>query len=254
MKWYKRDPDAALAGMAELSFEECGAYNRLLDLLYSRDGNVPDDDAFCAKVFHCRPQVWRRLKAALIAKGKVHETGGKLTANRVENELQTAHKRIELMRGLRQKQLENQRNSLARAPGQPQPQPGTEVRTSVEKRSRKKPATSFPENWFPKAFDLIADRKLFESMRDDCLAHDRRYVDWEAAARKWKEREPQFSRSRSWGNNGTPRPGSREDRQEKTANAIAELNEYIARKADERRRGGETRNEDDWLLSVVKPA
>lgn len=90
MKWYKRDSDAALSGMAELTFEERGAYNSLLDLLYSRDGNVPDDDAFCARVFHCRPQMWRRLKAALIAKGKVHETGGKLTANRVETTLKEA--------------------------------------------------------------------------------------------------------------------------------------------------------------------
>jgi uncharacterized protein YdaU (DUF1376 family) len=97
MKWYKRDPDAALAGMAELTFEERGAYNSLLDLLYSRDGNVPDDDAFCARVFHCRPQVWRRLKLALMSKGKVRETAGKLTANRVETELQTAHKLIENM-------------------------------------------------------------------------------------------------------------------------------------------------------------
>lgn len=97
MRWYKRDPDAALAGMAELSLEERGAYNSLLDLLYSRDGNVPDDDVFCARVFHCRPQVWRRLKLALMAKGKVRELDGKLTANRVETELQTAHKLMENM-------------------------------------------------------------------------------------------------------------------------------------------------------------
>jgi uncharacterized protein YdaU (DUF1376 family) len=97
MKWYKRDPDAALAGMAELTFEERGAYNSLIDLLYSRDGDVPDDDAFCARVFHCRPQVWRRLKLALMAMGKVRDLNGKLTANRVETELQTAHKLMENM-------------------------------------------------------------------------------------------------------------------------------------------------------------
>jgi uncharacterized protein YdaU (DUF1376 family) len=84
MKWYKRDPDAALSGMAELSFEECGAYNSLIDLLYSRDGLVPDDDAFCARCFHCNPRTWRKLKNRLIARGKVRSIDGMLTANKVE--------------------------------------------------------------------------------------------------------------------------------------------------------------------------
>lgn len=117
MKWYKRDPDAALSGMAELSFEECGAYNRLLDLLYSRDGDVPDDDAFCARVFHCNPRTWRALKARLIAKGKVRSAGGLLTANRVELEINSAHERIAKAKRMRQIQLENQRAIAAALPG-----------------------------------------------------------------------------------------------------------------------------------------
>ena len=36
LKWYKRDPDAALSGMFELTLEERGAYNTILDLIYSR--------------------------------------------------------------------------------------------------------------------------------------------------------------------------------------------------------------------------
>ena len=84
MKWYKRDPDAALGGMAELSFAECGAYNRLIDLLYSRDGQVLDDDVFCARCFHCNPRTWRKLKKRLIARGKVWAEGGYLHATRVD--------------------------------------------------------------------------------------------------------------------------------------------------------------------------
>ena len=120
MKWYKRDPDAALAGMAELSFEECGAYNRLLDLLYSRDSNVPDDDAFCAMVFHCNPRTWRALKARLMVKGKIRITPeGRLTANRVQFELNSGIERIAKARRMRQKQLQNQQNFAADVPGQP---------------------------------------------------------------------------------------------------------------------------------------
>jgi Protein of unknown function (DUF1376) len=49
MHWYKRDPDAALAGMAELNFEQRGAYNSILDILYSRDGDLPDNDCVVAR-------------------------------------------------------------------------------------------------------------------------------------------------------------------------------------------------------------
>lgn len=95
MKWYKRDPDAALAGMIGLTLEERAIYNTVIDLLYSRDGDLPTEDEFFARACGCRPQLWRRVRDSLIAKGKLHyKTDGKLTANRVENELKTASKLI----------------------------------------------------------------------------------------------------------------------------------------------------------------
>jgi uncharacterized protein YdaU (DUF1376 family) len=90
MKWYKRDPDAWLAATRCLTLEERGAYNDILEMLYSRDGHLADDDALIARNLGCRPQVWRRLKARLIAAGKLHQTEGKLTANRVETTLKEA--------------------------------------------------------------------------------------------------------------------------------------------------------------------
>jgi hypothetical protein len=38
MKWYKRDPNAALTGMASLKLEERGAYNTILHLIYATTG------------------------------------------------------------------------------------------------------------------------------------------------------------------------------------------------------------------------
>jgi len=110
MKWYKRDPDAALSGMAELTFEECGAYNRLLDLLYSRDGVVPDDDALCAACFHCDPRTWRRLKARLIARGKVRSVDGYLTANGVDETILQAEVMSEIQRKRVGKRWERTKN------------------------------------------------------------------------------------------------------------------------------------------------
>ena len=83
--WYKRDPHAAIEGMLGLTMEERGAYNTLLDMLYARDGNVPNDDRLLAVAQQCDPRTWRRVRDSLIAKGKVRMTsGGLLTANRVE--------------------------------------------------------------------------------------------------------------------------------------------------------------------------
>jgi uncharacterized protein YdaU (DUF1376 family) len=90
MKFYKRDPDRALAGMAELSLKQRGAYNGLLDLLYSRDGDVPDDDRRVAKMLSCHWREWATVKQELIALGKVWIEGGRLMAKRVQETLKEA--------------------------------------------------------------------------------------------------------------------------------------------------------------------
>jgi hypothetical protein len=92
MKWYKHDPNAALAGMIGLTVEERGAYYTLIDLLYARAPHNDVTDQLVVKALGVRPQMWQRLKASLIAKGKVHETGGRLMANRVETTIETATK------------------------------------------------------------------------------------------------------------------------------------------------------------------
>jgi Protein of unknown function (DUF1376) len=90
MKWYKHDPSAALAGMIGLTVEERGAYYTLIDLLYARAPHNDVTDILVIKALGIRPQTWRRLKGSLILKGKVHETDGKLTANRVQTEVLSA--------------------------------------------------------------------------------------------------------------------------------------------------------------------
>jgi uncharacterized protein YdaU (DUF1376 family) len=85
MKFYKRDPARALEGMRELTLEQIGLYNLLIDLLYCRDGIVPDDDVMVPKLLNIDPRAWRRLKTQLMAAGKVRCTfDGRLTANGVD--------------------------------------------------------------------------------------------------------------------------------------------------------------------------
>lgn len=156
MKWYKRDPLAALEGMTELTLEEGGAYNIVIDLLYARDGDLPVDDAFFAKALRCRPQVWRRVRDSLITKGKLHyKTDGKLTANRVETELQSAAKLIANMSHLgevsAQKRNKNKGDPPTERKAQPQPQPQPDKKEEESKKDHSAANAAPDETTSPKS-------------------------------------------------------------------------------------------------------
>jgi uncharacterized protein YdaU (DUF1376 family) len=94
IKWYKRDPDAALSGMMGLSLEERGAYNTVLDLIYTRDGNLPDDERFVAGWLGVDVRVWRRIKNRLIDLGKLYVAEGMLRNSRADVEVLSALSRV----------------------------------------------------------------------------------------------------------------------------------------------------------------
>ena len=88
MKFYKRDPDRALAGMSELNPGQRGIYNSIIDLLYARDGMVPcmndADDCRIAKNISVNARTWRSYKNQLLALGKIRiNNDGLLDANGV---------------------------------------------------------------------------------------------------------------------------------------------------------------------------
>jgi uncharacterized protein YdaU (DUF1376 family) len=92
LKWYKRDPRAALAGMRKLTLEERGAYNTILDLIYIHDGAVEDDPHFICHELHCNAQRWQRIKARLLDAGKIYIHGGCIRNERADDEVQTWRK------------------------------------------------------------------------------------------------------------------------------------------------------------------
>jgi uncharacterized protein YdaU (DUF1376 family) len=90
MRWYKRDCDAALVGMIGLTLAERGIYNTILDLLYSRDGEVPDNDTFMLRHLGCHSRTWKAIKSSLISKGKIWVADGRWHAKRVEKTIAEA--------------------------------------------------------------------------------------------------------------------------------------------------------------------
>ena len=95
LKWYKRDPRAALAGMMELSLEERGAYNTVLDLIYVNEGEIADDSEVIASWLKVDKRIWRRLRARLLSRGKLYTVGGKLRNERADIEVDAVqHRRL----------------------------------------------------------------------------------------------------------------------------------------------------------------
>lgn len=99
LRWYRRDPLAALDGMANLSLEERGAYNTVLDLIYARDGAVPDDAAFMCRRLGCNVRRWTRIRQRLIDLKKIYVDGGSLRNGRADIEVPQAIARVEQATG-----------------------------------------------------------------------------------------------------------------------------------------------------------
>lgn len=94
IRWYKRDPNAALAGFAVLTLEERGAYDTVLDLIYAHQGDLNDDDHYLAGWMRSDVRVWRRLRKRLIGLGKLYVHAGKLRNGRADREIEAAQHRI----------------------------------------------------------------------------------------------------------------------------------------------------------------
>jgi uncharacterized protein YdaU (DUF1376 family) len=93
IKWYKRDPNSALTGMMCLTLEERGAYNTVLDLIYTHGGKVIDDDRFLSGWMRCDIRVWKRIKKTLLELGKLEISDGHLTNLRATCEIDEAMSR-----------------------------------------------------------------------------------------------------------------------------------------------------------------
>lgn len=148
MKWYARDPHRAIEGMTELTLEECGAYNLLLDHSYARDGDLPDDAALICRILRCHGHKWNAIRGKLISKDKAKILGGKIVLNGVENTLKTArifseNQSKRAAKRWQKSETDNENNEAdmpsAAMPIQPQPQPQPHKK-GLSKDNPKKPA------------------------------------------------------------------------------------------------------------------
>ena len=91
--FYRRDIRAALDGARGLSFEERGALDAVLDLIYLHDGAVDDDEDYIVTCLGCTIRPWRRLRERLIELGRIYAVDGMLRNARADREVAEALER-----------------------------------------------------------------------------------------------------------------------------------------------------------------
>jgi uncharacterized protein YdaU (DUF1376 family) len=139
IRWYKRDPDAALQGMMVLSLEERGAYNTVLDLIYSNDGSLVDDDRFIAGWLRVDTRVWRRIRKRLLGFQKIYLADGLLRNSRADREVDEAIHRVTSARNAgrisasKRNEKLNENKGVAPTPVERHIQPSTPTPTPIKK-------------------------------------------------------------------------------------------------------------------------
>lgn len=86
--WYRHDSRAFLEGVQGMGPELIGAYIVILDIYYSRGGDMPRDDRHLSGVLGCSLRKAAALTNELIDLGKIKETEGKLLNTRAQIELE----------------------------------------------------------------------------------------------------------------------------------------------------------------------
>lgn len=221
-RWHPREHRRALEGMLILTLEERGAYNTCLDLIYDREGPIPDDARWLAGWMGISTRRWSTIRASLIMKGKIFAlvvNGEPVLMNRraaieLENQSKISRERVENGAKGGRTHAETKANlSENNAPGQAEVKPvraSTLTSTETEEREPTKPnglsppfenakGSRLPDLWQPMplppgpGFVISADQWAVEldKFRDYWRAvpgAKGRKLDWDATWRNWIRR------------------------------------------------------------------
>ncbi len=86
--WYKYAPMDFYTDTADLSLEEIGAYQMVLNLIYTRMAAIPDNDKFLASHLRISTRKWRSIKKTLVDTGKLVMSEGEIMNVRAKFELE----------------------------------------------------------------------------------------------------------------------------------------------------------------------
>jgi uncharacterized protein YdaU (DUF1376 family) len=125
LPYYKRFPRDFLEGTIGLSFEVKGAYAIVLDLIYMRDGRLPDDARYIAGQLGCSVRKWTAILAELVGAGKLQVVGGIISNFRADYLTEESRSYQDKQREIAGKP---RKNNAQRQPEPSQSEPEPEIR------------------------------------------------------------------------------------------------------------------------------
>ena len=130
LPYYKRFPRDFLEGTIGLSFEVKGAYAIVLDLIYMRDGRLPDDARYIAGQLGCSVRKWTAILAELVAAGKLRVVGGIISNFRADYLTEESRSYQDKQREIAGKPRKNNAQRQPK-PSQSEPEPEREANASL---------------------------------------------------------------------------------------------------------------------------
>jgi len=173
LPYYKRFPRDFLEGSIGMGLETKGAYAIVLDLIYMRDGRLPDDPRFIAGQLGCSVRKWTAIREELIARGKLKIEAGFISNFRADYLLEETRKYRDKQAEIASKPRKN--NTLQQPqPIQPEPEPEKIIEANASLSSAPPPASpmTYPEPFEAawKAYPHVKGR----SSKPKALGHWRR--------------------------------------------------------------------------------
>ena len=95
LKWHKRNHHFMLADVADLTPEEGGVYNQVLDLLYIHEGAIEDDERANAKLMRLDVRKWRRIRDRLLDRKKLYRNGPTLRSTIADRGVEEGQRSLE---------------------------------------------------------------------------------------------------------------------------------------------------------------
>jgi len=237
--WYKRYGSDFIAGTLGMTLEEKGAYSIVLDLIYDRDGSIPDDARFIAGVCGCSVRKWNTIRDRLIELGKIHCTDGIISNSRADKEIEKRRKVARKVaengakggnKTAENRTNDNKNNDLDQALLDQHQKPEAREEKEPTNVGSKKRGTRLPESWtLPDDWRAFAEAEgvprdlispMADKFRDYWLARAGPQgvkLDWLATWRNWVRND--LERRNDWKKSGGS--GARREANDRHLDALA---------------------------------
>lgn len=226
LPYYKRFPRKFMDGTIGMTLEQKGAYAIVIDLIFYRGGQLPDDARYIAGQLGCSVRKWNSIREFLISEGKLCALEGIISNKTADNLLEETRKYRDKQAENRRKSSKNSEEAKPSSPSRERRQKtdittpnGVESRDALspdqpKKRSVAKRGSRISETWAPTQMDYAHATKRglspqeinheAEQFRNFHLSKGTTSKDWAASWRTWCGNTVKWKSERS-GNRGAYR-------------------------------------------------